>query len=533
MATTTWVAGSGDWNTASDWSNGVPTAADDAVFNDASTGGGYTVTGGGAAASLLVGGASGPNALGPTFAGTFTVGTIVDDGSAQLSGLLDFNAATIQGGGLTLLAGAALGTGAITLNDAVLSTPPATLSNPLVLLGIDTVSTTGTLSGPISGTGQLECLYFADTSPDRTTASGNLLLANPGNDVPGGLAIGAGAFEYPAYVGTVELAAGAAAFGPIRLNSGTLTLDPGVAVTSITAATRASATINAADQAATVFAGQFNLAYNGSGHAAVIGATALAPYGLESPGQFRTMTVQGGAGSVTVFGGNSSGVFYGGSAGGNVLVGGADLSSEQLSPGGTAITGPYVGRVPAPVTLVGGGSNDLLVASGTGPLGQFGPNVIVAGSGDETLTGSGSTSSNLFFGGTGAAVIAAGGGQSVIVAGSGAATISGGSGTAAIFAGGGQDIVLGGTGADYVQAGAGNATLFAGAGMDLIGVVDGQAGGSLVVAGFRVATDRISAQGYASAPVVASAGDDTVLTFSDHTRVTLLGVASLPGAAFS
>ena len=83
-----------------------------------------------------------------------------------------------------------------------------------------------------------------------------------------------------------------------------------------------------------------------------------------------------------------------------------------------------------------------------------------------------------------------------------------------------------------MQVGAGNATLFAGTGMDLIGVVDGT-GGSLVVAGFKVGTDRISAQGYASAPAVATAGGSTVLSFSDHAQVTLLGVASLPGSAFS
>ena len=186
--------------------------------------------------------------------------------------------------------------------------------------------------------------------------------------------------------------------------------------------------------------------------------------------------------------------------------------------------------------MFAGGNDDLLVASGTdntqpnSPFNYF--NTLIAAGGSETLTGTGSTGRNLFYGGTGMDVIAAGGGASTIVAGGGAATISGGSAPTAIFAGAGTAVVLGGTGADYVQAGAGNATLFAGAGMDLIGVVSGQAGGSLVVSGFRTASDRISAQGYAAGPVVASGGGSTVLTFSDQTRVTLLGVASLPGAAF-
>lgn len=52
----------------------------------------------------------------------------------------------------------------------------------------------------------------------------------------------------------------------------------------------------------------------------------------------------------------------------------------------------------------------------------------------------------------------------------------------------------GGAGADYVQTGTGNATLFAGA--NLVGAVRGQAGGSLILSGFRVGTDQLDLQGY-------------------------------------
>ncbi len=83
-----------------------------------------------------------------------------------------------------------------------------------------------------------------------------------------------------------------------------------------------------------------------------------------------------------------------------------------------------------------------------------------------------------------------------------------------------------------MQVGGGSAALFAGSGTDLIDVVNG-AGGSLAVAGSKDGTDRISAQGHAAAPAVATAGGSTVPSFSDHTQVTLLGVASLPASAYS
>lgn len=253
---------------------------------------------------------------------------------------------------------------------------------------------------------------------------------------------------------------------------------------------------------------------------------------------FGAMTVQGGTGSITVFGGNSSCLAYGGTAGGNVLIGGADLSAYgTLSADGSYYQPPnflaYVDE-PGPATLFAGGDRDLLVATGTENNKPGYPDAtLIAAGGRETLTGAGSTGRVLIFGSNGADVIAAGAGASTIVAGSGAATISGGSAGTAIFAGTGSAVVLGGSGADYVQVGAGNATLFAGSGMDLIGLVSGQAGGSLVVSGFRPGTDRISAQGYyLSAFTENTTGGNTVIQFNDNTRLTLLGVTS-PIGSFS
>ncbi len=538
MVTTTWIAGSGDWNTASNWSNSVPTAADDAVFASNTTpDGSYTVTGGGAAASLTV--TPDPGRSEPYFAGTLTVGTFTEDGVyAHLLGTaaLSFASGTITGGArFEVQAGATLGKGALTLDNGTLTGTLGTLANPIALVAGAAVVATGTLAGQITGTGVLQL-------------AGNVVLANPSDTYSGGTAIGAGSVFDISSAGLqtrVELAAtGAAGTGPLALGSGTLALDQGVTIAAITTAFNYRAEIDATDQATTVFVGQMPLTYNnGAGHATIVGAIQPGPaFTDEGPDIFGSMTVQGGTGSVTVFGGNSTSLLYGGTAGSNVLIAGADLSAYPSSAVAVAhggyVQGPgFEAYAPGVSTLFAGGNKDLLVASGTDNAqslsATYGFNTLVAAGGSETLTGAGSTGRNLFYGGTGADVIAAGGGASTVVAGIGSATISGGGGAAAIFAGAGSSIVLGGTGADYVQAGSGNATLFAGSGMDRIGVVDGQSGGSLVVSGFRTATDRISAQGYAAAPVVASSGGNTVMTFSDHTRVTLLGVASLPGAVFS
>ncbi len=522
MATTFWIAGSGDWNTASNWSNGVPTAADDAVIggDGAGAAGTFTITGGGAAASLDI--RLDGVAFRPTLTGSHAVGTFLDDHvdvTLSPTAVLSFGAGTLTDGAeLALDAGASIGTGPLALRNADLGGLAGTLANPITLLALGMIDLTGvdgtspaTLSGQVSGPGPLRL-------------DGNVILADGANSFSGGL---------DADGPRLELAAADAGGvpGPMQLG-GTLVLDPGAVVGPITVG---ASEIDATDQANTVYVRSTGLLYeSGAGHANIVGpidpnATFEGEYG---PPVFGSFTVHGGTGSVTVFGGNDSGAFYGGSAGGNVLIAGPDLPGPQPSHSYTDPEGrsSALAAQPGPVTLVGGGSGDILVATGTDNL--TGSNLLVAGAGNETLTGSGSTAGNVFFGGSGADVIAAGSGPGVVVAGSGPATISGGAGGTAIFAGPGQDVILGGAGAGYVQVGAGNATLFAGAGMDLVGAVNG-AGGSLAVSGFKVGTDRISAQGYAAAPTVTGAGGSTVLGFSDGTRVTLLGVASLPSSAYS
>ena len=535
MATTTWIVGSGDWNTASNWSNGVPTAADTAVFTGAGLApGSYTVTGNGTAALLSLAGT--PLVDGPFFAGTLSVGSFTDttgalgaDDAALLgSAALGFAAATIAGGArFEVQAGATFGGGPITLANGTLTGSYGALTNPISLLGNNSILGTATLTGSITGTGLLQL-------------EGDVVLANPGNTYSGGTLIGPDGPFAGADTDVTLTATGVAGTGPIVLG-GTLTLEPGVVVGPITAAINEYAVVQATDQSGTVFAGSMSLLYeNGSGHPTIVGTINPGPEPEgEGPGQFGAMTVQGGTGSVTVFGGNKGGLFQGGSAGHNVLVGGADLSAYPGTHQFSVLISGGATYVPGPVTLVGGGDGDLLVATGTDNSASYGgqqANVLVAGAGSETLTGSGSSGRNVFFGGTGADVIAAGAGASTVLGGPGSATISGGSGTAAIFAGGGQDVILGGIGADYVQASTGNATLFAGAGADLVGAVHGQSGGSLVVSGFRVGTDQLDLQGYGGGMTGITnsqvANGSTALTLVDGTHITLLGVTNLGAGSF-
>ena len=223
------------------------------------------------------------------------------------------------------------------------------------------------------------------------------------------------------------------------------------------------------------------------------------------------LTFVNGANAATVLGGAGSALISGG-AGGGLFAAGAGGASTVLGGAGAA-------------TILGGGNGDVLFAGGAAG------DEIAAGPGSETLSAAGSTGNDVFFGGTGNDVIAAGAGNDSVVAGPGAPTIFAGAGNAAIFAGSGADLIVLGAGAGYVQMGTGNATVFGGTGADLFGVIDGQAGGSDAIAGFKNGTDHIRLQGYASAPAISAAGNTTI-TLSDHTQITLLGVSHLAPSTF-
>ena len=563
MATTTWIGGTstingipdiGDWNAAADWTNGVPTAADDAVFPSDHAG---PINGDGPAASLTIQaeqatpglfGEQGTTVL-YSLGGTHALGTLAVDAGATLylgqevppfdlphgvPAILSFGSALVSGG-ITLQYGSQLGSGTITLAGGSIGDVVGTLANPIVLAGSpgqavagsigglgangDQDATIATISGVISGSGLLRL-------EGPGSEEGRLVLANGANSYTGGTEVD----------GAVEVTApGALGTGPVSL-SGALTLEAGVTAGPITGIGQ----LTTVDANLTVFGGDGFQFTNGSGSSTYVGSTKISHMSTapetDPLDQAAFSSVTGGTGHVTVFAGNGGGAFFGGTGGGNVIVAGADLTGYTEFAGNPLTQFPGLRHfrdaqgtilTPSASTIGGGGDGDLLVATGTLD------NLVAAGGGNETLTGSGASGNNTFFGGAGSDLIVTGAGRDLVVAGSGAATIAGGMGNAAIFAGTGQDLILGGAGGNYVQAGSGAATVFTGQGAELIAVVSGQAGGSVVVSGFRVGTDHLAARGYASAPTQAVMGGNTVLGFSDHTQVTLLGVAALPASAFA
>lgn len=566
MATTTWIGGTtttngiadiGDWNTASDWTNGVPTAADNAVFPSDHAG---PINGSGPAASLTVekeqampGLLGGPGTtVAYSLGGTHALSTLAVASGAVLylgqqvppyqglphgvPAVLSFGSALVSGD-IVLAYGSQLGAGTITLAGGSIGDVVGTLANPIVLAGSpgqavagsigglgangDQDATIATISGVISGSGMLR---LSGPGP----LEGRLVLANGANSYTGGTEVD----------GAVEVTApGALGTGLVSL-AGALILEAGVTTGPITG----SGQLTTVDASLTVFGSDGFQFANGSGSSTFVGMTAISHMSTapetDPLDQAGFSSITGGTGHITVFAGNGGGEFFGGTGGGNVIVAGAgaDLTGYTEFAGNPLNDFPGLRHfedsqgvilTPSASTIGGGGNGDLLVATGTLN------NLIAAAGGNETLTGSGASGNNIFFGGIGSDLIVTGAGRDLVVAGSGAATIAGGTGNAAIFAGTGQDLILGGAGGNYIQAGSGTATVFTGVGADLIAVVSGQAGGSLAVSGFRVGTDHVAARGYASGPTQTSAGGNTVLGFSDHTQVTLLGVTSLPASAFS
>lgn len=198
-------------------------------------------------------------------------------------------------------------------------------------------------------------------------------------------------------------------------------------------------------------------------------------------------TVFAGTGSDTVSLGNDGGLVFGGTAGHNNLTGGGALSGG----GGTKSS-----------TLFGGGNGDLLTARG------YGQTTLVA-NGNATLTGAASTANNIFYGLVGNASLQGGNGTDTFVV--GGSTVPGGA----------SDNVNGGPG------------------QDLISILAGRAGSDITITSFTGA-ERVTLQGYAGGSTAEAAhalstaqvGASTVLTLSDNTRVTFVGVTNLTSSSF-
>ena len=193
--------------------------------------------------------------------------------------------------------------------------------------------------------------------------------------------------------------------------------------------------------------------------------------GLIFVGGGASSTVVGGSGSATVFGGAGGGVLAGGAGGNNVMVSGTGAA-----------------------TVFGGGSGDVIFVQGAGQ-------VIQAGAGNETLSGASAAGGNTF------------------------------------FAGGGANVIGGGAGNDVFFAGSGQSTVFGAGGANQFVFKQGAAGRT-VIGDFNQANgDRIVLQGFgpnAAQTALATArlgGGGTIITLSDNTQITLVGIASLQPTA--
>ena len=138
-------------------------------------------------------------------------------------------------------------------------------------------------------------------------------------------------------------------------------------------------------------------------------------------------------------------------------------------------------------------------------MGTTGMQLLYAGSGNETLLGSLSTTSNLF------------------------------------VAGSGNDLIFGGAGADTFVAGTGAATITAGAGADVFMFnAAASAGAQITITDFNPGVDFVRLNNYGGAntagPLAAAAtrvGTGSRVTLSDGTTITFLGVPSVTSGFFS
>jgi Ca2+-binding RTX toxin-like protein len=97
----------------------------------------------------------------------------------------------------------------------------------------------------------------------------------------------------------------------------------------------------------------------------------------------------------------------------------------------------------------------------------------------------------------------------------------------------------GGSGQETFFAGSGNATVIGGTGADLYAFVNGEAGGSETIFGFDSSKgDQVTLQGYGPDEVrndlknATTSGGNTVITLSDNTSITFIGVTNLSNSNF-
>jgi Ca2+-binding RTX toxin-like protein len=254
-----------------------------------------------------------------------------------------------------------------------------------------------------------------------------------------------------------------------------------------------STAVTAANQTVVLGPGDLNVSVSGP-NALIFAGTGNDV--ISSTGDYAI--VVGGMGPDTVFAAGQGAICYGGS--GQMTFVNGSHASTFVAGQGTAIV--YAGT--------GGGD----FFDGKGQLifvGQSSNSVVVATNGNDVL-----------FGGAGGTITLFGAGNNnALVAGAGNETLNGG----------------GATGNNVFFAGSGNAAMTGGSGTDLFGFAMGGAGGSDSIVNFT-GQDRLLLVGYGAGEVQNAvntqthSGGSTMLTFSDHTTVTLVGVAAVNATSF-
>lgn len=233
-----------------------------------------------------------------------------------------------------------------------------------------------------------------------------------------------------------------------------------------------------------------------------------------------TGTVIGGAGALSVFGATGNVTAFGGTSTGEELVGGTGGNNA----------------------LVAQSADDIVYGEGAGNIIVAGPNATA-----DTLIGSASGTSYMFgnqnatgniFGGP----LNSSGATDWVIPVTGSNTIYGGNSntdSSYIFTGAGNNTIYGNQGIDYVQAGSGANTIYDSSAYTLIGLVNGQSGGSVDVSGFNPTNAAFVLNGYASGTATTAIANATVangstsFTLPDHTQVTLVGyTGALTHASF-
>ncbi len=127
----------------------------------------------------------------------------------------------------------------------------------------------------------------------------------------------------------------------------------------------------------------------------------------------------------------------------------------------------------------------------------------------------------------------------LVVGGSGAETLGGAAATGSnmIYAGSGPQLLIGGAGTSVLVAGTGTDTLVGGSGLTLFTFQNGRGGGFEFVTGWDATHDLINLSGYGASPTsglssIAASGGDSLVTLTDGTRILFVNTPSLSAANF-